>query len=286
MKKEEINKEINKEKTLNLLTQLRQDRKVLLIAVSCGLVSVVLLFFYLRSKTKVYGDDVPVLVASSDIGKGDVIAKDLIKVEKIPQHFITPNAIGPDYLTSILDVKALLPISSGQQILWSYVQTEKSSESLSEVLNKDQNERAVTIAVDEISGVSGHISPNDRVDVIGTFTVPGARQDIPAETRTKTILQCVTVLAVGMSGRTGGAQGTGFMDVATSVTLKVNAEEAEILTFAESSGRLRLMLRNRDDLSVDEKIPIITFSNIFEIEKQQTMRRKSRIDIKYGIQKP
>jgi pilus assembly protein CpaB len=274
------------EKEVKLLSQLRLDRRILLIAAACGLVSIVLVFFYLRSKTRAYGEPVPVLMAAVDIQRGDALKKDLLKVEKIAKSFVTPNAIGPEYLTSILDVKAFIPISAGQQILWSYIQTEKTTGFLSDVLNKEQKERAVTIAIDEISGIAGHITPNDRVDVIGTFTLPGTRPNQPSEMRTKTILQCVTVLAVGAAGAGGADQARGgYAESATSVTLRLNPEEAELLAFAESNGRLRLLLRNRDDLSVDEQIPVINSGNLFEIEKQQTAKRKSRIDIIYGIQK-
>jgi len=275
---------MKEKKEQGIVTQFRQDRKILIIAVVCGILAVILVHLYLKSKAELYGSLVPVLVASQDIEKGEAFSQQSVKVDHIPQAFVSPNAIGPDGLLSILDMKSSVLLTKGQMILWPYVQTEEVTESLSEVLNHEHNERAVTIAVDEISGIAGHILPNDRVDVIGTFTIPPSDPNKPAVTKTKTILQCVTVLAVGtMSGM--GLQQAGRFGLSgppTSVTLKVKPEEGELLTFAENSGNLRLLLRNRDDLAVDEQIPVIDFNNLFEIEKKQTQARKDYIRIIYG----
>jgi pilus assembly protein CpaB len=266
------------EKEKSVVEQMRQDRKILLISVLCGLVAVVLVYMYLKSKEEPYGPPVRILVTASDIMKGEAFTKESIVVKTIPQMLIPPESLGPDQLLTIIDAEASIPLSKGQPILWSYIQTERVIEALSEVLIQEHNERAVTIAVDEISGVAGHIQPNDRVDIIGTFTIPATQKGAQAVTKTKTILQCVTVLAVGTAGRQ-------YRGTPASVTLKVKPAEAELLTFAEQSGRLRLLLRNPNDLEVDENIPVIDFSNLFEMEKRQTRARKNYIKIIYGKEK-
>jgi pilus assembly protein CpaB len=276
-----------KEQKESIVSQLRQDRKIMIIAVICGLVAVVLVYLFLKSKQYPYGTPNQILVAKADITQGQAFTNDVVEIQFVPENLVSPNAIGPNYLSTILDMKALVPIAEGDPILWSYVQTEKVTSSLSDILNKEHNERAVTISIDEISGIGGHILPNDRVDIIGTFTVPGDKKEEEPTIKTKTILQCVTVLAVGgqLGSQTQGISNIGMAGgPITSVTLKVKPEEAELLAFAESIGNLRLLLRSRDDLEVDPEIPVIDYSNLFEVERQQTRARRDYIQIIYGIQ--
>lgn len=264
-----------------IMAYFRQDRKIMLIALGSGILAVFLIFLYLDSKKEPYGPLIPALVASADVEKGSSLSKSLIEVKNIPEQLIPPNYIIQENLASIIDQKTIVPISAGQPILWTFIQTGEIISGLAEKLAAEHNERAVTIVTDEISSVAGHIRLNDRVDVIGTFIIPSNKPDAPPVTRTKTILQCVTVLAVGAAG-TEQAQQIGFGGAPTSVTLKVKPEEAELLAFAEQIGKLRLLLRNQDDLKVDEEIPVVDFSNLFEIEKQQTRSRKDYIKIIYG----
>ena len=267
---------MNKAEKKDTLTQrIRQDRMILIIALASGLIAVILLYYFITSKEKALGTTVPVLVALADIQKGETFSHNNLIVKDIPQQYAIPNAIGPDYLTSILDTKTIVTIAQGQQISWSYPEIAEVSENLSQNLKKDERDRAVTIAVDEISGVAGHITVNDRVDVIGTFQIRmGQRQAQATITKTKTILQCVTVLAVGVKERqTGGSREEAY----NSITLKVTPEEAGLLTFAENCGSLRLLLRHPDDLEVSPDMPQIGFDNLFEVEKKNTNIRKVRV---------
>lgn len=274
---------MNDKKEKGIVDQMRQDRKILPIAVGCGILAVVLTYFYLKSKEEPYGPPSPVIVAAIEIEQGATFSMENVEVKEVPQMHVAPGSITPEYLSSILDMPAVVPILPGQPILWSHVQTERSTTSLSEALIKEYNERAVTIAVDEISGVAGHIQPNDRVDVIGTFEIPSTKPEQLPVIKTKTILQCVTVLAVGAAtATTTQVPQFGMSNLPTSVTLKVKPEEAELLAFAEGSGKLRLMLRHMDDLEVDEEIPVIDFNNLFEIEKKQTQARRDYIRVIYG----
>jgi len=267
-----VNKAEQKE---TLAQRIRQDRMILIIALASGLVAVILLYYYITSKERALGDTVPVLVALKEIQKGETFTQNNLEVKEIPQHYVVPNAIGPEYLTSILDSKSIVTIGRGQQISWSFPEIAEVSENLSQSLEKDKRDRAVTMAVDEISGVAGHISVNDRVDVIGTFQIPGTTEKAQTlTTKTKTILQCVTVLAVGEKQKIARRRSE---EAYTSVTLKVTPEEAELLAFAENSGTLRLLLRHPDDLEVSPDIPQIGFDNLFEVEKKQTNIRKVRV---------
>ncbi len=109
--------------------------------------------------------------------------------------------------------------------------------------------RAVTIQVDTLSAVGGLISPGDFVDVIATLRVP---EEINAEkAKTKEVItvlfQSLQVLAVGALFKPAG--GTELYENrqkarSVNVTLAVSPEEAALLTFAETNGKLQLSLRS------------------------------------------
>lgn len=261
---------------------LQEDRKVLWIAIASGILAVIFLYIYLQGKKAPYGQMVPVVVASADLNKGEAFTEKTVEVALRPEAFVAPGVVSPEDMNYIFGKAATVPVARGQQVLWSYVQSESSIEALSEALNAEYHERAVTITVDEVKGVAGHIRRNDRVDVIGTFTVPARSPNGPPVTKTKTLLQCVTIFAVGARG--AGDGGFGFQGMPTSVTLKVTPEEAALLTFAESVGQLRLVLRNPDDLDIATEPREFQFSNLFKQPTISRARRKS-LRIIYGLDK-
>jgi pilus assembly protein CpaB len=109
--------------------------------------------------------------------------------------------------------------------------------------------RAVTLEVNEYSGVGGLLTPGSHVDVVQT--IRGKSED--AGTVARTIVENLTVIAVGrkMSTLSGGnANGEAEPSLAKSVTLLATPEEAEAIDLATHVGNPRLVLRNGADLSV------------------------------------
>jgi pilus assembly protein CpaB len=108
--------------------------------------------------------------------------------------------------------------------------------------------RAVSITVSGADAVSGMVQPQDKVDVLGTFTIPSETNPQEVESVTLTLMENVSVLAVGQ--QTGndlpqsGRRSRGY----STVTLKVSPVEAEILVFTQhSKSQLALALRNPGD---------------------------------------
>lgn len=109
-----------------------------------------------------------------------------------------------------------------------------------------QGHRAVTVAVNEVAGVAGFITPNSRVDVLLTIPRPGATDD--RDNISKIILQNVPVLANGqVTEQKGGKPG-----VMPTVTLDVTPEDAEKLVVGTKRGTLQLLLRNVVDVASTE----------------------------------
>jgi pilus assembly protein CpaB len=99
--------------------------------------------------------------------------------------------------------------------------------------------RAVTIRMNDIANVAGFVLPGMRVDVLVTGRPPGSDGDM-----TTTVLQNMLVLS---AGTTMQADARGQPVQAPSVTILAKPEDAELLTLANSNGRIQLVLRNSSD---------------------------------------
>ena len=102
--------------------------------------------------------------------------------------------------------------------------------------------RAMSVKVDNVTGVSGFITPNSRVDVLVAGTTDAGAGSNRAQ-RSKLILQNVRVLATGTSIE---QRDNKPVEVPT-VTLLVSPEDAEKLTLATRQEPVRLALRNYVD---------------------------------------
>ncbi len=112
--------------------------------------------------------------------------------------------------------------------------------------------RAVSVKVDNVTGVSGFITPNSRVDVLVSGTT-GTQ-----EPRSKVILQNVKVLATGTSIEQRDQKP---VEVPT-VTLLVSPEDAEKVALATHDEPVRLALRNYRDEEI-VKTPGVSASGLY-----------------------
>jgi len=99
--------------------------------------------------------------------------------------------------------------------------------------------RAMSVAVDEVSDVSGFILPGSKVDVLVSVTQTQGNQ----KPFSKLVLQDVSVLAVARQLDNGKDE----PQLVKVVTLLLAPDEAERLGLAANEGTLRLALRNYTD---------------------------------------
>jgi pilus assembly protein CpaB len=106
--------------------------------------------------------------------------------------------------------------------------------------------RAVSIAIDNVKGVAGLVSPGDRVDVIATPANAGG-----AAPRGYGILRDVLVLAMGSVFQTNTVPEPGPANVVlpslTTVTLALTPAQVDLIEGADMSSTLRLALRNPNE---------------------------------------
>ncbi|GAC1576198.1 MAG: hypothetical protein NVS3B5_07620 [Sphingomicrobium sp.] len=104
--------------------------------------------------------------------------------------------------------------------------------------------RAVTVPVNQTSGVAGFVFPGDRVDMVLTQTVEGGG-DGPALKVSETIVRNLRVLATDQAvDQTKDKDGKISVKPSATVTLEATPRIAEKIAVAQSVGQLSLALRS------------------------------------------
>jgi pilus assembly protein CpaB len=107
------------------------------------------------------------------------------------------------------------------------------------------NQRAMTVKVDEASGVAGFLTPGDRVDVV----VIVDKGEYDKDPIAKLLFQNLKVLGTGqkLENRPGDKP-----QIVPTVTLEVTPEVGERLALAAQEGRISLVLRGQGDQQLVE----------------------------------
>jgi pilus assembly protein CpaB len=186
----------------------------------------------------------PVPVADIEVKKVVVATAPLRFGDRVTSIYLRevdylPNSVPQGAFGSIAELTAGEPrvvletIQTGEPVLASKISGNGAKASLSSIIDNDK--RAVTIRVDDVSGTAGFITPADRVDVMMTRNAEG--QTAP---HTEILLQNIKVLAVDQEAN----EHTDKPIVVKAVTLEVSPEEAQKIALARTVGQLSLSLRN------------------------------------------
>jgi pilus assembly protein CpaB len=103
--------------------------------------------------------------------------------------------------------------------------------------------RAISVAVNDVVGVAGFVTPGTMVDILVTGQALGANLN-GSSTITRTILENIRVLAAGQKieqDRDGKPQ------TVPVITLRVSPQDASKLARASTQGKIQLALRNTVD---------------------------------------
>lgn len=221
---------------------LRGTRKYWLIALVFGLLVAALFYRYLHDMKTAYTpkDLVSVVKAKENIPKDTVIDINSLVVEEIPTQYVHPDAARDK--TAVAGKVTTSNIAAGEQIL-NQKMLGASDEEKRLAYVVPQNKRAMSVAVDSVSGVSSHVQPGDVVDVVAVIDVKTAGEG-EAITYSLLVVQNVEVLAIGENA--GSTAEKKNQDEST-VTLAVTVEEAQRLAMATEKGAIRLLLRSPVD---------------------------------------
>lgn len=204
---------------------------------------------------------VTVVMARANIPAYTELAAGMLETKKLPRDQAPFGALS-DPVEAIGQL-AQFELEEGQTLTRRDVIPAGARQGLTFVIGEGM--RAVTVALDPISGVGGFAQPTDRVDVVATF-------DRSETTITKTVLQDVEVLAIneqtirppaknqnhdvtdeGAKKKEEEAPATLLVK---SATLAVTPPQAQILILSAARGTIHLVLRPRSDHSLVALEPV------------------------------
>jgi len=190
-----------------------------------------------------------ILVAKAQIERGDAVEDTLVELVAWPEDFLPEGILNDPSDLILIDGGApfaLGTIAAGEPVLTAKISRTRPRDTLAGII--EPGYRAVSIEVDDATGVAGFVLPNHRVDVILSrelISQTGARNYRP-----ETIVRNVRVLAIDQQFGDGLDGAT----LARSVTLEVSPTQAGLLTAGADIGRLGLSLRAEQDVSLAEPV--------------------------------
>jgi pilus assembly protein CpaB len=219
---------------------------LLVLALGCGLVASIGITEVLARRNSdpagATGDTQTVFVAMIDIGMGDSLTSQMLKIEQWPKGKIPAGAIAR--IEDIEGRRVRTRLYPGEPILENKLLSKGASEQGASALIP-KGYRVVPVRVDAYSGASNLILPGDRVDVM-VHLVRDANRSIQ-ETVTRTILQDVRVFGVNaVVDLEKEKDGTRSINAKT-ISLLVKPEQAAKVMLAQQMGTIQLVMRSPED---------------------------------------
>ena len=216
------------------------DRQKILIIFGAAWVSAALLTYIFISKT--HGPKLEatkrILAVSRDLPLGTRIRKTDLKLIEVREKDLPKGALLQD--KDALDRALLFPLNTNEPLTNSKLASAGGADGIPSTIEAGM--RAISVQINDSSGVAGLIQPNSRVDVL--FTRPGSM----AEAVTSVILQNIKVLAIGRLVQMGQTLDPKAPKMPVA-TLLMTPEDAQKLELAKNEGRISLTLRNPLDQS-------------------------------------
>lgn len=233
-------------------------KKLYGLAAVFALLTGVLFYGYLArlgQKNEVERDSV--VVAAQEIGRLQTITPEMLKVVEVEKGSAHPASVSDPSLVEGM-------VTESEILKDEPIYPEKlkklgdGEDGLAFAIPADM--RAVTISVDQVSGLSGYLQTGDRVDLIATVNLskPGADGTDKTIPTSGILAENLEILACGTRQPT--EEGSALYE---TVTLAVTPEQAIQITQVATQGMLRAMLRNpQDDGVVDWKT--VTDNQLFQ----------------------
>jgi pilus assembly protein CpaB len=195
-----------------------------------------------------------VLIAKTDILVGTFLKEDMVGWQAWPSDTLDPSYMvqgqtdpktqAPFDTKSLIGTVARLPIAVGQPITSSRIVHPGEQGFLAAALKPGM--RAITVAVNDTTGIAGLVFPGDRVDMLLTHEIPnagggnGERRHV-----TETVLENIRILAIDQSlSHQNDPKQAVTATIAKTATIEVNPKQAEMVAVASTLGLLSLSLRS------------------------------------------
>jgi pilus assembly protein CpaB len=245
----------------------------LIIAIILGIAAAVGIRTYLKGREQQFEKQhklVDVVVTRTSIEAGEVLTDEMVRTRKVPTSTLSDADISLEVLDRYKGKELKRDVGRGVQLRVSHFISREprlASRRLAE------GKRAVTIAVDNTSGVAGLIKPGDHVNVHSTSVSTGR------DPQTWTVLSDVAVLAVDdrMSDISVGQYGRHRRGY-SSLTLAVTPLEAQVLTYLKDNAELTFTLRPRTEVGERRPVPAVDASNVQQLANQANQERQRELE--------
>ncbi|WFL76631.1 Flp pilus assembly protein CpaB [Altererythrobacter arenosus] len=184
-----------------------------------------------------------IVVATQDFQFGTPLATTNLRLANWPANSVPQGAFVSIEEATRGGRVALRPIAIGEPILSTKVSGEGGRATLASILPEEL--RAVSIPVNQVSGVGGFVRAGDVVDVMLTRRIPGEGADRDDQ-MTFVVLENVLVLAIDQVADENQTE----PKVGSTATLQTDILGAQKLTLARQVGSLSLALRNVENQDV------------------------------------
>lgn len=228
-----------------------RNKLILVLAVVFGLVAALLVFNYLNNVNQVAENKnyTQVVTAAQEIPANTKITDAMLVLKPFPTELRNNNEV-VDKQKAVGKISTVA-ISEGEVLFENrLVKPGESSERLSYTI--PDGLRAISVPVDEVTGVANMIQKGDRVDII-SVVVP----DSTVPPRSVVVLQNIEVLAIGTQLNPSKAPNPEKATPPKTVTLAVNLNDSLRLKIAQQEGGISLLLRSPGDNSFGQAAPFM-----------------------------
>lgn len=226
-----------------------RSKLVFILALIFGLMAAFLTFSYLDQMKKSMDsrEYTRIVVAAQDIPANTAITSNMLQMKDFPGEFINNQEIQD--INEVVGKVSLTNFNRGEIILGHHlIKSGERKQGLAFAI--DTGMRAMSVNVDEASGVAGLIRIGDRVDIIAKLN--GEEGSMPPSS--VVVLQDVEVLAIG-SSLTDDEKNSKEKTPAKTVTLAVTLENSLRLKTAVEGGKISLILRSPADKGFGSPAP-------------------------------
>ncbi len=234
---------------------MKADKRVMILSIFVAFITTFAIYRYMDNLISV-NDEAnfkQVWVANQEIPMKTKITTEMLEEKRIREDLMAKGAVTNE--NEVIGKYALYSLVEGEQVVESKVaDVEKTYFSY----NIPKNQRAITVEVDQVSGVADLVRPGDYVDVLVFFeeheiASGGTKKNYPNVS--KDMLQKVMVISVDKNFEFGSeppATEVEDSERKRMITLSVNAWDAEKVVLAQEKGSVHLALRNPEDNDVQE----------------------------------
>ncbi len=232
---------------------------------------------YLSSAQANTANTTKIAVAKVDIPVGTKIIQEQIEEAEFPSNAVPNGAF--ESAQKLVGRVAVVQIAAHEAVTDTKLAPEGTAGGLTAII--PEGYRAMTVKVDDASGVSGFLQPGAIVDVV--VVIDPKENSINQDPISKVVLQNVRVLANAQN--LDKPKDDREATTVKAVTLQVKPEQAEKLALAANEGKLQLIMRNSIDQG-DTQTTGINKRSLLSGEKANPLPEPGSLKSEQPEQKP